>query len=82
MLAVFTALASQEQGNVIARVCMSVCVSQNVQQILIHPDAVICMVCNVEHKMLFALYLTLPWYFDDSNLLHSDISRGDEMKLN
>jgi hypothetical protein len=30
--------------------------------------------------MLFALYLTLPGLFDDSNLLYSDISRGDEMR--
>jgi hypothetical protein len=46
------------------------------------PDAVIRMVCIDKYQMLFAWYLTLPWFFDDSNLLYSDISRGDEMKPN
>jgi hypothetical protein len=40
------------------------------------------MLCLVKHQMLFALYLTLPRLFDDSNLLYSNISRGDEMKTN
>jgi hypothetical protein len=68
---------------VIARVCMSVhmCVTKCSMNIT-SPDAVIRTVCLVKHQMLFALYLMSPCFCDDSNLLYSDISRGNELKPN
>jgi hypothetical protein len=57
-------------------VCHKICQEFN------SPDAVIRVVCLAKHQMLFALYLTLSRFFDDSNLLFSDISLGDEMKPN
>jgi hypothetical protein len=59
------------------RMCVTKCATNNYSS-----DAVIRMVCIFKHQMLFALYLTLPWFFDDSNLLCNEISRGDEMKPN
>jgi hypothetical protein len=87
----FTALASEERGNVIARVCMSVCP-------YVRPYVRMCVtkMCN-EYKFAPSMQddgflsrsvtsscrlLYVTTVRDDSNLLYSDISRGDELKPN
>jgi hypothetical protein len=74
---IFTALASEERGNVIARVCMSlcpsVCVLQNVQRIYIFAP---------HRRVIRIVALDVTIVRDDSNLLYTDISRGDELNHN
>jgi hypothetical protein len=88
---VFTALASEERRNVIARVCMSVRMSVSVTKMCneykfalsMRDDGFSISQCHILlNIMLFALYLTLPWFamIAICCIVTSDISRGDELK--
>jgi hypothetical protein len=80
----FTALASEERGNVIARVCMSVrmsvCVSLKCATNRNSPRR--CGTMGFYLAMSHLVVLDVTLVRDDRNLSYSDISRGDELKPN